>query len=82
VDDRQAMEPSSPIADLIAGMPEVWHPLLAAHVADELGRCSACRSSSGAGERWPCSLHEIAEQARQLYWVRMGQVAAAPVAGD
>ena len=76
------MEFTSPIADLIAGRPEVWHRLLVGHVADQLGRCAACRSSSGAGERWPCSLRAIAEEARQLYWDRMGRGAAAPVCGD
>lgn len=79
MDDRQALEPSSPIAELIAGMPEVWHRLLVGHVADQLGRCATCRSASGAGERWPCSLHGIAEEARQLYWAGMAQQ---PVAGD
>jgi hypothetical protein len=61
------------IADVMAGMPEVWRRLLAAHVPDRLGRCTACRNSSGSGERWPCSLHHIASDARHLHGLRLGQ---------
>ncbi len=57
----------------MAGMPEVWRRLLVAHVADRLGRCTACRNSSGSGERWPCSLHRIADDAQRLYELRLGQ---------
>ncbi|WP_232662656.1 hypothetical protein [Pseudonocardia sp. TRM90224] len=62
-----------PMAEMMAGMPEVWRRLLAAHVADRLGRCTTCRNSSGSGERWPCSLHQIAVDARRLYELRLGQ---------
>jgi hypothetical protein len=66
------------IADVMAGMPEVWRRLLAAHLPDRLGRCASCRTASGSGERWPCSLHQIASEARRLHGLRLGQA----VAGD
>ena len=58
---------SVPMADVIAGMPGVWRRLLTAHVPDRLGRCQGCRSDTGSGERWPCSLHRIATEARRLH---------------
>jgi hypothetical protein len=58
---------SVPIADVMADMPGVWRRLLAAHVPDRLGRCRGCRSDTGSGERWPCSLHRIATEARRLH---------------
>ena len=58
---------TSPIAHVMADMPGVWRRLLAAHVADRLGRCRGCRSDGGSGERWPCSLHRIATEARRLH---------------
>lgn len=62
------------MADVMAGMPEVWRRLLAAYVPDRLGRCTACRNNaSGSGERWPCSLHGIATEAQRLYGLRHGQ---------
>jgi len=62
-----------PIADVMATMPEVWRRLLESHQPDRLGRCSVCRSSSGPGERWPCSLHRIASEAQRRYELRLGQ---------
>jgi hypothetical protein len=56
-----------PMADVMADMPGVWRRLLAAHVADRLGRCRGCRSDTGSGERWPCSLHRIAAEAQRLH---------------
>jgi hypothetical protein len=56
-----------PMAAVIADMPGVWRRLLAAHVPDRLGRCSGCRSATGSGERWPCSLHRIATDAQRLH---------------
>jgi hypothetical protein len=56
-----------PMADVMADMPGVWRRLLSAHVADRLGRCRGCRSDGGSGERWPCSLHRIAEEAQRLH---------------
>jgi hypothetical protein len=59
--------PVLPMADVMAGMPGVWRRLLAAHVPDRLGRCTACRRATGSGERWPCSLYRIASDARRLH---------------
>ena len=56
-----------PMADVMADMPGVWRRLLTAHVADRLGRCRGCRSDTGSGERWPCSLHRIAAEAQRLH---------------
>jgi hypothetical protein len=58
---------SVPLADVMSDMPGVWRRLLAAHVPDRLGRCRGCRSDTGSGERWPCSLHRIATEARRLH---------------
>lgn len=69
---------AGPLAAVMADMPEVWRRLLAAHVPDRLGRCRACRNSSGSGELWPCSLHRIASEAERLYGLRLGQA----VGGD
>jgi hypothetical protein len=75
VSDAQGeqMQAHQPMAEEMAGMPEVWRRLLAAHVPDRLGRCTACRNSSGSGERWPCSLHRIAADAQRVYGLRLGQ---------
>ncbi len=62
-----------PMAEVMAGMPGVWRRLLAAHVPDRFGRCSACRSATGSGEKWPCSLHRIATQARRLHEQNLAQ---------
>ena len=56
-----------PMAEVMAEMPGVWRRLRAAHVPDRFGRCSACRTATGSGERWPCSLHRIATQARRVH---------------
>jgi hypothetical protein len=56
-----------PMADVMADMPGVWRRLLAAHVPDRLGRCRGCRSDTGSGERWPCSLYRIAKEAQRLH---------------
>ncbi len=61
------------MAQMMAGMPEVWRRLLAAHVSDRTGRCSACRTANGSGALWPCSLHGIASEARRVYGLRLGQ---------
>ena len=62
-----------PMAEVMAEMPGVWRRLLAAHVPDRFGRCSACRSATGSGEKWPCSLHRIATQARRLHEQNLAQ---------
>ncbi len=64
---------STPMADLMADMPGVWRRLLAAHVADRLGRCRGCRSDTGSGVRWPCSLHDIAAEAQRLHDQRLSR---------
>ena len=56
-----------PMAEVMAEMPGVWRRLLAAHVPDRFGRCSACRTATGSGELWPCSLYRIAAQARRVH---------------
>jgi hypothetical protein len=78
-----------PMAEVMADMPGVWRRLLAAHVSDRLGRCSGCRSATGSGERWPCSLYRIASEAQRLHDQRLaravdsdcGDLPAGPSAG-
>jgi hypothetical protein len=65
--ERPAAATTVPMADVMADMPGVWRRLLAAHVPDRLGRCRGCRSDTGSGERWPCSLYRIATEARRLH---------------
>jgi hypothetical protein len=57
----------SPMAVVLADMPEVWHQLLTDHVADSSGRCLACRNHGKAGVPWPCTLQVIAADARALH---------------
>jgi hypothetical protein len=61
------------MAEMMAGMPEVFRRLLADHTPDRMGRCRACRSVSGAGERWPCSLHRIADEAQRIHGLELGR---------
>lgn len=63
------------LAGEMASMPQVWRRLLAAHVPDRLGRCTACRSVTGAGsgEKWPCTLQRTAAEAERLYGLQLGQ---------
>lgn len=59
--------PAPPLAQVMAGMPEVWRTLLVAHVADRFGHCTTCRHSvSGSAQRWPCNLHRIATEAQRV----------------
>lgn len=44
-----------------------WRRLLIAHRKDRLGRCTGCDLPTGAGQRWPCSLHLIATRAGELH---------------
>jgi hypothetical protein len=56
-----------PLAQVMAGMPEVWRTLLVAHVPDRFGHCTTCRHNvSGSAQRWPCSLHQIASEAQRV----------------
>lgn len=66
----------------MSGMPGVWRRLLAAHVPDRMGRCTACRESSGSGTRWPCSLHRTATEAERLHGLRLGQEIGGEVGGE
>ena len=64
---RFAYRPGNgPMAGVLAQMPEVFGRLLADHVPDRLGRCSACRNA-GSGVVWPCTLHQIATRASVLH---------------
>jgi hypothetical protein len=56
---------AGPMAMVMSGMPEVISRLLEEHVPDRLGRCTAC-GASGSGTRWPCTLAQIATQARAV----------------
>jgi hypothetical protein len=70
----EAQDPTGgSMAELMAGMPEVWRRLLTEHVPDRMGRCRACRSVSGAGERWPCSLARIADDAQRILGLQLGR---------
>lgn len=61
------------MATVMAQMPVVWRRLLAAHVPDHLDHCRSCRTASGSGERWPCSLYRIASDARRIYGLALGR---------
>ena len=69
--DEPADDPS--MAAVMAGMPVVWRRLLAAHVSDRLGHCAECRTANGSGQRWPCSLRRIAEDAERIYGMELGR---------
>lgn len=57
----------APLADVLAGMPDVCQTLIEAHVPDRHGHCTTCRHTvSGSAHRWPCTLHTVASQARRL----------------
>ena len=57
---------SSDLPCELALMPAVWTALLAAHTVGSDGRCRGCRSAVGPGQRWPCTLYEVAAQARLI----------------
>ena len=65
----------SSIAAELVNRPEVWQRLLATHVPGHLDRCRGCRSSGRAGERWPCKLFRIAQEALRLYHLRARRIA-------
>jgi hypothetical protein len=65
---------TSPIAREIARLPGVAEALLAEHIADERGRCCGC-TTPGTGtpsQAWPCTLHDLAVQARRVATGRAG----------
>lgn len=68
--------PDRPLAEEMAVMPGVWRRLLSTHVADRLGRCTGCRTASGSGQRWPCTLHELASEAQRVYALRLGRASS------
>ena len=55
----------SSLAAELAATPDVVEALLAAHRADERGRCRTC-SDRSSRPAWPCRLYALAEQARDL----------------
>ncbi|WP_037079562.1 hypothetical protein [Pseudonocardia spinosispora] len=57
----------SPLASVMAAMPDVYEQLIAEHVADSSGRCMSCRNHGTAGVPWPCTLRVIAEDARSVH---------------
>lgn len=60
---------------IMAAMPYTVGRLLAAHVDAGDGRCAAC-TTPGTGTplaAWPCSLHQMATQARQRASVASSQ---------
>ena len=70
---RPPSDPRSPQAvlrgvaeTLAAHQPDTWHWLLAKHVADEDGRCEACRWASRGSPMWPCTLHFVAKEAERI----------------
>lgn len=71
--DTLAPDEVSPIASVMAGMPEVWLRLLEDHVPDGSGRCAACHNHGTAGVPWPCTLQVIAADARTLYRSTLGE---------
>ncbi|HXV94375.1 MAG TPA: hypothetical protein VD813_13805 [Pseudonocardia sp.] len=61
--------PATGIARALSTMPELWARLLADHVPDSGGRCQACtKAGTGLpGQRWPCTIYALADQARDLH---------------
>lgn len=55
---------------LAAHQPETWRWLLAKHIADEDGRCGACRWASRGAPMWPCTLRFVAEEAQRIWLTR------------
>lgn len=60
------MVPPSTIAVALAPMVQVWRALLAEHVPDRDGRCTACRWQTRSAERWPCNVHYLAAAAQRV----------------
>jgi hypothetical protein len=53
-------------------MVQVWRVLLAEHVPDREGRCSACRWQTRSADRWPCDLYLVAAAAQRVASPRRG----------
>lgn len=60
------MTSPSGIAVALAPMEQVWQKLLAEHVPDREGKCSACRWQTRSADSWPCRVHDVASAARRL----------------
>lgn len=59
------------MALVMSEMPDVYRRVLAEHVPDAGGRCSACRNVSGETASWPCQTYRIAQEAK---WVGEGNL--------
>jgi hypothetical protein len=56
----------SATATALAPMVEAWRALLAVHVPDTEGRCSACRWQTRSADRWPCNVYLVAAAAERV----------------
>lgn len=56
------------LAELLAGMPELYRRLLAEHTPDARGRCRSCTvpGTGLPGARWPCIIAVVARQAQDI----------------
>ena len=59
------------MALVMSEMPDVYRRVLAEHVPDGGGRCSACRNVSGETASWPCQTYRVAQEAK---WVGEGNL--------
>lgn len=59
-------DPTPELAAALAMNPAVVAVLLAEHVADPAGRCTACRSQVTGPIAWPCAIAVAAAAARRL----------------
>lgn len=59
------------MAMVMSEMPDVYRRVLAEHVPDGGGRCSACRNVSGETASWPCQTYRVAQEAK---WVGEGNL--------
>ncbi|MGH8966007.1 MAG: hypothetical protein ACRDXB_11870 [Actinomycetes bacterium] len=59
-------EQASTIAMALAPLVEMWRTLLATHVPDREGRCTACRWQTRSADPWPCTVYDVAAAAQQV----------------
>ena len=59
-------DPTPELAAALAADPAVVAALLAEHVDDGAGRCTACRHQRTGTPAWPCALAAAAAAARRL----------------
>lgn len=62
----------SATAVALAPMVQVWRALLAVHLPDKEGRCTACRWQTRSADRWPCNVYSLAAAARRVAAMRQG----------